>query len=91
MFTARKYRIYPNEEQCILLDKHFGAVRFIYNLALETKTMAYASNGSTISRYDLQVQLKDLKNDCTWLKDVNSQSLQSSLNTKITYTSLEKA
>lgn len=79
MFTARKYRIYPNKEQSQLLDKHFGAVRFVYNLALETKTMAYASNGSTLSRYDLQVQLKELKDVCTWLKDVNSQSLQCAL------------
>jgi putative transposase len=79
MFIARKYRIYPNKEQCVLLDKHFNAVRFVYNLALETKTMAYASNGSTLSRYDLQVQLKDLKSECEWLKEVNSQSLQYAL------------
>jgi putative transposase len=79
MFTSIKYRIYPNKEQCVLLDKHFNAVRFVYNLALETKTMAYASNGSTLSRYDLQSQLKDLKSECNWLKEVNSQSLQCSL------------
>ena len=56
-----------------------GAVRFVYNLALETKTFAYATKQVNISRYDLQVHLKDLKTECAWLKEINSQSLQSAL------------
>ena len=79
MLKAFKYRIYPDSDQKVLLDKHFGCVRFIFNLALETKTSAYSTHKVNLSRFDLQTQLKDLKNDCTWLKDVNSQSLQSSL------------
>ena len=79
MLKAFKYRLYPTNEQKILLEKHFGCVRFIYNLALETKINAYSSNRIFVSRYDLQEQLVDLKNDASWLKEVNSQSLQSSL------------
>lgn len=79
MLKAFKYRIYPNEQQKVLLNKHFGACRFVYNLALETKIAAYSSAKANISRYDLQVQLRDLKTDCEWLKDVNAQSLQASL------------
>lgn len=78
MLKAFKHRIYPNKKQIILLEKHIGACRFLYNLALETKISAYSS-GVNISRYDLQVQLKDLKNECVWLKDINSQSLQTEL------------
>lgn len=78
MLKAYKYRISPNKEQAILINKHIGSVRFLYNLALETKQAAYAS-GFNLNRYDLQVQLKDLKNECEWLKEVNSQSLQVSL------------
>lgn len=78
MVIARKYRIYPNEQQKVLLAKHFGACRFIYNLALETKIAAY-SGGASLSRYDLQFQLKDLKTECEWLNEINSQSLQSEL------------
>lgn len=78
MLKAMKYRIYPNKKQAILLNKHFGCVRFIYNLALETKQVAYAS-GFNINRYDLQKQLTDLKNEYKWLSEVNSQSLQSAL------------
>lgn len=76
MFIAYKYRLYPNKEQKILLEKHFGSVRFMYNLALETKQMAYSGNKVNLSRYDLQEQLIDLKKECEWLKEVNSQSLQ---------------
>src|SRR5690606_11779709 len=50
-----------------------------YNLALETKQIAYASKQVSLSRYDLQKQLVDLKKECEWLKEVNSQSLQVAL------------
>jgi putative transposase len=79
MLKANKYRLYPTDTEKELLNKHFGCVRFVYNLALETKTNAYSVHRVNISRYDLQVQLKDLKEDCAWLKEVNSQSLQVAL------------
>ncbi len=79
VLKANKYRLYPSDSQKELLDKHFGSVRFIFNLALETKTWAYSTQKVNISRYELQVQLKDLKEECVWLKEVNSQSLQVAL------------
>lgn len=79
MIKAYKYRIYPNNEQQTLINKHVGACRFLYNLALETKMSAYAINKTNLSRYDLQVQLKELKKECEWLKEINSQSLQTAL------------
>ena len=79
MLKTYKYRLYPTEGQSILIDKHIGSVRFIYNLALETKQVAWEANRVNLHRYELQKQLKDLKNDLTWLKEVNSQSLQVAL------------
>ena len=79
MFRAYKYRLYPTNSQKELIHKHCGSVRFLYNLALETKTTAYLGNKVNLSRYDLQKQLVDLKKELTWLKEVNSQSLQSAL------------
>jgi len=91
MLKAYKYRIYPDDSQKELLEKHFGCVRFIYNLALETKQSAFAGNKINLSRFDLQKQLKELKNDFIWLKDVNSQSLQSALlNLDVAYTKFFK-
>lgn len=79
MFKAHKYRISPTNSQKELIHKHIGSVRFLYNLALETKTTAYLSNKTILSRYDLQKQVVDLKKECVWLKEVNSQSLQVAL------------
>jgi putative transposase len=79
MFRAYKYRISPTNSQKELIHKHIGSTRFIYNLAFETKTTAYLGNKVNLSRYDLQKQVVDLKKECVWLKEINSQSLQGAL------------
>lgn len=76
MLKSFKYRLYPTPEQSVLLNKHIGSSRFVYNLALETKQMAWAGNMVNLSCFDLIKQLPDLKKECEWLKEINSQSLQ---------------
>jgi putative transposase len=85
MLKAFKYRLSPTKEQSILLNKHIGASRFVYNLALEVKQMAWVGNKVNLSCFALHRQLKDLKTECEWLKEINSQSLQQSI------TNLDKA
>lgn len=79
MYKSFKYRIYPTDPQKELISKHIGASRFVYNLALETKINAYLSAQKTLSAFDLINQLTDLKNDCPWLRDVGSESMQQSI------------
>lgn len=79
MFKSAKYRLYPTKSQAVLLDKHIGAARFIYNLALETKQIAYASNQKNLTCFDLMNQLPELKKECLWLKEINSQTLQQAI------------
>ena len=79
MFKSYKFRIYPNETQKELISKHIGSSRFVYNLALETKNTAYLGSKANISPFDLIKQLPELKKECTWLKEVNSQSLQQAI------------
>ena len=91
ILKAVKYRLYPTSEQCVLIDKHIGACRFVYNLALETKQVAYASMQKNLSCFDLIKQLPELKTACEWLKEINSQSLQSSItNLDTAYTNFFK-
>jgi len=85
MLKAFKYKLSPTKEQSILLNKHIGASRFVFNLALECKQMAWAGNKVNLSCFALHSQLKDLKTECEWLKEINSQSLQQSI------TNLDKA
>lgn len=79
MYKAFKYRIYPTVLQKELIAKHIGSSRFVYNLALETKNAAYISTKHNYSAFDLMKQLPELKEELPWLKEVNSQSLQQSI------------
>lgn len=91
ILRAFKYRINPTKEQSILIDKHIGSCRFLYNLALETKQVVYAGNRVNLSCFDLIKQLPDLKKECEWLKEVNAQSLQASItNLDAAYTNFFK-
>lgn len=74
-----KYRIYPNENQQVLLNKHFGCVRFIYNHFLNQRVNAYMNQQKALNYYDNAASLTELKKELVWLKEVNSQSLQFSL------------
>ena len=79
IFRAYKYRISPTNSQKELIAKHIGSSRFVYNLALETKNTAYIGSKHNFSPFDLIKQLPELKKECEWLKEVNSQSLQQSI------------
>lgn len=79
MLKSFKYRIYPTNVQSELIDKHINGSRFVYNLALETKIMVYSGKQINLSCFDLIKQLPDLKEECEWLKEINSQSLQQSI------------
>ena len=80
MLRAYKYRIYPTEEQKVLFAKTFGCCRFVYNWALSLKIEAYKNSKETLGNVYLTNLMKsELKQQNEWLKEVNSQSLQSSL------------
>lgn len=80
-YRAYKYRLYPNEEQKVLIAKHLGSCRFIYNYALDKKVRAYQTDKTNLSRFDIQADLPNMKKseEYCWLKEVNSLSLQASL------------
>lgn len=80
-YKAYKYRIYPNNSQKELIAKHIGCCRYIYNYGLKKKIKVYQESKQGVSRFDLQSDLVVLKKqqETSWLKDVNSQSLQASL------------
>jgi len=79
MLKGMKYRLYPTNSQKELIAKHIGSNRFVYNLALETKNTAYLGSKHNFSPFDLIKQLPELKKECEWLKEVNSQSLQQAI------------
>ena len=81
ILKSYKYRAYPTKEQEVLLTKHFGCSRWIYNYALDKKIKSYQQEKKSLSRFEIQKDLPALKKaeDTEWLKEVNSQTLQASL------------
>jgi putative transposase len=81
MLKSYKYKIKPNEEQIVLLNKHFGAIRFAYNYFLNERKVEYETNKQSLNYNDNSASLTKLKKqeEFKWLKEINSQSLQHSL------------
>jgi len=79
ILKSYKYRLYPNNEQKILINKHLGCSRFIYNWGLETRIKEYQKTKKSLSSIELSSRLTILKKELEWLKEVNSQSLQMAL------------
>ena len=76
-----KFRLKPTKEQEILLNKHFGSVRWSYNYFLNQRKEEYLNNKKSITYTKQSSFLTQLKKqeDTKWLKETNSQTLQYSL------------
>ncbi|MEG4249265.1 helix-turn-helix domain-containing protein, partial [Microcoleus sp. Pol10D4] len=68
MYKAYKYRIYPTDEQEVLLAKSFGCVRWFWNYALNLCQETYKKTGKGLSRAYIQGLLPALKKEYEWLK-----------------------
>ncbi len=83
MITATKAKLYPTDKQKVLLEKHFGSCRFVYNYFLSERDRYYIAHKdaekSSLNYMDTQNMLVELKKKYLWLYEVNSQSLQMSL------------
>ena len=79
MKRAVQVRLYPNKRQQELLQKHFGACRYVYNRSLALKKYAYQKFGVNISAHRLIKRLPTLKERHKWLKEIDSQALQQSI------------
>ncbi|MEK5326167.1 IS200/IS605 family element RNA-guided endonuclease TnpB [Aeribacillus sp. FSL M8-0254] len=76
---AYKFRLYPNKEQEILINKTFGCCRFVFNHFLAKWDNTYKEAGKGLTYNSCSAQLTQLKKELTWLKEVDSIALQSSL------------
>lgn len=81
MIKTYEYRLYPTKEQEVLLAKHFGCVRLVYNKALALKSGLYEKEGKTISKFELNKEITNWKNteEFSWLKEVQAQALQQAM------------
>lgn len=81
MLKSYEYRLYPNIEQQTLMAKHFGCVRFVYNYMLNHKTKIYETDKKNVNKFEMCSIVTQMKKqeEYSWLKEVNSQSLNVSI------------
>lgn len=78
IFKSFKFRLYPTKEQEVLLSKHFGCRRFVYNLGLEIANKQFQESKARFDSYKLvkEIALKSKTTEFSFLRETNSQSLQ---------------
>ena len=81
MNRAYNFRLSPNKEDRVILSKHFGSVRFVYNTMLKFKKYYYDETGINLNYFELCKALTHLKKleEYSWLREVSNQSLQATL------------
>ena len=77
MNRAFEIRLYPTEEQKLLIDRTFGACRFVYNSVLSLKQTYYQTY--EFKDKDLFI-MEMLKAENPWLNEIGSQAICQSLN-----------
>ena len=71
-----KYRLYPNKQQEILLQKTFGCCRFVYNQTLYYRKKLYENESKNMNKFSCNQYVNQvLKKEFEWLKEVDSLAL----------------
>lgn len=79
MEYSYKFRIYPNTEQQILIQKTFGCTRFVYNYFLAQRISEYNTSGKSITRFQQDKSLTLLKQQIEWLQEPDKCARQNAL------------
>lgn len=74
-----RVRLYPTEEQEILINKTIGCCRFIYNTTLENCKQSYERTQHFPSKKERSANLVPLKETNQFLKEVDAHALQYSV------------
>ena len=80
VLKAYKYRIYPNSEQRIQIEKTFGCCRFVYNQTLAYRKEIYEKEKKSVSKTDCNNYCnRELKKDYEWLKEIDKFALTNAI------------
>lgn len=74
------FRLYPNVEQKILINKTIGSARLIYNIFLRDRIDVYNNTKKGKSAYDQNIMIPSLLVKYPFLKEVDSCSLRNASN-----------
>ena len=76
---ALRFRIYPNKQQKMLIEKTFGCVRYVYNHFLAERKNLWESRKERTTFFQQNKRLTVLKVENEWLKEPDKNALQNAL------------
>lgn len=81
MKRAINIRLFPTKEQEILMWKHIGSMRYVFNWGLDRQIEHYETTKKKLSVAELGAELTKLKNQegFEWLYDVSNATLKEAL------------
>lgn len=74
-----KFKLQPTKKQGATFESWVNSCRFLFNLALSQRQMAYEMRKVSVSRFDQYNQMPTLKQDLPWLAEVHSDVLGDAL------------
>jgi transposase, IS605 orfB family len=74
-----RVRLYPTEEQRVLIDRTIGCCRFVHNQTLENCIQSYEQTKHLPSKNERITNLVSLKEEFEFLKEVDAKALQQSV------------
>lgn len=72
-------RLYPTHEQVLLMKKHIGCQRYVYNWGLNLNNELYKTEHKKYSLTELGKMLTQYKKEVEWLNDVSNATLKEGL------------
>lgn len=79
-YKVYTFRLYPDEDQKILIGKTFGCARFVYNQCLLKRKDLYKETGKDMTYIDCNNYCNQiLKKQYEWLKEVDKWALSNSI------------
>ena len=79
MNKSFKIRIYPDQEQRILINKIFGSTRYIYNFMLNLRQKLHKNFNISLNYYSACKILTEFKRQKPWLCEIDAAALQQCL------------
>ena len=81
MKRAINIRLFPSKEQEVLMWKHIGSMRYVFNWGLDKQIKHYEATKKKLSVAELGVELTKLKNQegFEWLYEVSNATLKEAL------------
>lgn len=86
--TAKSIRVklYPTVKQKQVLDQHFNAYRYCYNLCLEYKSLMWDEYRINKSGYEMQSELFEIRKQTPWLNKCKAECVRdAALNVEKTF------